>query len=281
MSESATHPNAGSAVDLVVNCFERSYRHVLEPGFFPGIEAINDRPFAQRTAIINNVEDRAHATACAERLLALGEIDRFVFVADGVDSALERCGLEPSDIAPHPFFTDFALVAVTLDGPDWFVMWDADVTLRAPSDWISPAIALLDADRRIMSANPDWPGEPHEQWFERYSENFGIGQGFSDQVFLGRRCEFAAPIYDQRCICRWRYPLSRLTNTFEARVDAHMRHADRVRATFRGAVYEHGVEMGTSWPSRSLVDRAREARNDFAIRLMRRLPWRPHHLRQV
>lgn len=270
-----------AAVDLIVNCFERSYRHVLQPGFFARLVEMNARTFESRTVVINNVDDADDARRRAAELVRLGEIDRFVFVADHIDEALARCGLRPEELGPVPYFTDFALVAVTLDGPDWFVLWDADVRLREPVDWVSPSICLMCADATIMTANPDWPDVPHDEWFERRVDGFGVGQGFSDQVFLGRRSEFGRPIYTQRCVCRWRYPLSRIANTFEARVDAHMRHADRVRATYLAAVYEHGVEMGTSWPYRSVADRIREARNQLAIAALRRLPWRPHHLRQV
>ena len=68
---------------------------------------------------------------------------------------------------------------------------------------------------------------------------------------------------------------------FEARVDAHMRHHDRLRATYRPAVYEHEVAMGTSWPAQTLLQRALRARDVSAIKLLRRLPWRPAHLRQL
>jgi hypothetical protein len=268
-------------VDLVVNCFERSYRHVLAPGFFPEIRAMNRRGFACTTAVINNVDDVDDATRRAAGLVERGEIDRFVFVADHVRAACAQCGVSSQELGAFPYFTDFALVAVTLDGPDWFVLWDADVRLREPVDWVSPSIALMDRDPTIMTANPDWPDLPHDEWFERHVDGFGVGQGFSDQVFMGRRSAFGRPIYTQRCVCRWRYPLSHIANTFEARVDAHMRHANRVRATFRAAVYEHGVEMGASWPHRTVGDRFREARNQLVIDLLRHAPWRPHHLRQI
>ena len=268
-------------VDLVVNCFERSYRKVLAPGFFPRIEADNARAFASRTVVINNVEDRGDAAALADARVATGEIDRYIFVADRLDGALAQCGLTRDELQPIPYFTDFALVAATLDGPDWMVMWDADLRLREPADWITPAIALMERDSRIMVANPNWEFPNLEDFTLEVDGDFAIGQGFTDQVWLGRRSEMGRPIYRQRCIALRRYPLSYVGAIFEARVDAHMRHAGRLRATHRGVVYEHAVEMGTSWPSLTLRERALQARDHAIIRLLKALPWRPAHLRQL
>jgi hypothetical protein len=268
-------------VDLVVNCFERSYRKVLAPGFFPRVAADNARPFASRTVVINNVESREDAAAMADARIADGEIDRYVFVADRLDVALERTGLTRAELEPIPYFTDFAIVAATLDGPDWYLMWDADLRLREPLDWVTPAIALMEDDPRIMVANPNWPVDNLHEFTLEVEGDFAIGQGFTDQAFLVRRSEMARPIYTQRCVALRRYPLSYVGAIFEARVDAHMRHAGRLRATHRHAVYEHEVEMGTSWPALSLRERALQARDHTIIRVLKALPWRPAHLRQL
>ena len=269
------------AVDLVVNCFERSYRKVLAPGFFHRIAADNARGFACRTVVINNVDDRAMATALAEARVADGEIDRYAFVADHLDEALRRTGLTREELAPIPYFTDFAIVAVTLDGPDFMLMWDADVRLREPVDWVTPALELMERDPRIMAANPNWPVDNLGEFTLQDAGDFAIGQGFTDQAFLVRRSEMAQPIYTQRCVALRRYPLSYVGAIFEARVDAHMRHAGRLRATYRHATYDMEVEMGTSWPSLSLRERALQARDHAIIRMLRASPWRPPHLRQL
>lgn len=262
-------------VDLVVNCFERSYRTVLARGFFDRIAAQNRRRFESRTALVNNVDDRADAESRGDALVAAGEIDRVVFVDDRIEHALAATGLTREELSWH---LDWALAAVTLDAPEWVLHWDADVRLREPADWVGPALELMERDRRVLVANPNWEIANLASFTSENAGAFALGHGFSDQVFLGRRSELGAPIYGQRCIARWRYPYP---DSFEARVDAHLRHAGRLRATCRDAVYEHPVAMGTSWPARSLGERARAARNDFGIRLLRALPWRPSHLRQL
>jgi hypothetical protein len=262
-------------VDLVVNCFERSYREVLAPGFFDRIAAQNRRRFESRTALVNNVDDRADAASRGQALVAAGEIDRVVFVADRIEHALGLTGVPRDELSWH---LDWALVAVTLDAPEWMLHWDADVRLREPADWVGPALELMERDRRVLVANPNWEIANLASFTSEHAGAFALGHGFSDQVFLGRRSELGAPIYGQRCVARWRYPYP---DSFEARVDAHLRHAGRLRATCRDVIYEHPVAMGTSWPARSFGARARAARNQYGIRLLRALPWRPPHLRQV
>jgi hypothetical protein len=265
-------------VDLVVNCFERTYRDVLAAGTFERIASQNDRPFATRTALVNNVEDRADAQDRADRLIEVGEITRVVFVSDRLDAALARTGLTRADLEPASWHLDWALAAVTLDGPEWVLHWDADVRLRDQVDWVGPALAVMAGDPRVLVANPNWEDPTLSRFTSETAGAFALGHGFSDQVFLGRRTELGAPIYSQRCVARWRYPFP---DSFEARVDAHIRHAGRLRATYRDAVYEHPVTMGTSWPQRSLGDRLTAARNHLTVRALAALPWRPAHLRQL
>ncbi len=271
-------PQAQAPVDLVVNCFERTFRDVLSAGWFAGIERDNRLRFTMRTALVNNVESRAAAQALAGERIAGGELDRVVFVDDHRGAALARTGLRPGDLEPVPQFSDWALVAVTLDGPDFVLHWDADVRLDEPIDWIRPAIELMGADRRILVANPNWQQSNVDDFTLEEHGPFALGHGFSDQVFLGRRSELGTPIYRQRCVARWRYPFP---ETFEARVDAYLRHAGRLRAVHREATYLHPVAMGTSWPDRSLARRLRLAAQHLVIDILRRAParLRPWHLR--
>ena len=271
-------PEAHAPVDLVVNCFERTYRDVLSPAWFHGVEGDNLRRFEMRTALVNNVADRADAEARAAERIEAGDLDRVVFVDDRRAAALARTGLTGSDLEPYPQFSDWALVAVTLDGPDLVLHWDADVRLREPVDWLGPALELMAEDARVLAANPDWQRSNVEDFTLEERGPFALGHGFSDQVFLARRSELGAPVYGQRCLARWRYPFP---ETFEARVDAYLRHAGRLRAVHRGATYLHPVEMGTSWPVRSVRRRARLAAQHLAIDALRRTPaaLRPRHLR--
>ncbi len=252
-------------VDLVVNVWERSYRALLESDALGEIAASNDFPFRRRVVLINNVEDREHA----ERL-ARAKADEVHHVADHLGAALTETGLTPADLGRVPQYSDCALVAVTLPGAPWLVYWDADVRLTEPADWITPSLERFAADPRVMVANPGpvWDAETRER-----DEDFALGDGFSDQLFLVRRAELAQPIYRQRCAAQLRYPIAHLAAVFESRIDAHMRHHGRLRATYRHATYVHPeAGAGTSYPATTPRERARALAIKVALAGLRATP---------
>jgi hypothetical protein len=266
-----------AAVDLCVNCYERTYREVLRPGWFPQLAGEHVHAFERRTAIINNVDDRADAEARAERLRAAGELDAWFFVEDHIEEALDRTDLTRADLGRAPYFVDWGLVLVTVAGPDWLVHCDPEVRLRQPCDWVAPSIELMERDGRVMVANPCWyaPTPRHDTLARTTLETrpgFSIGLGFSDQLFLCRRSELAAPIYSQRCLAMRRYPMINVTPSFEARVDAWMRHHERLRANFLGAMYVHPDEIGEAYPARRPRERAATLLNNALIAAIRASP---------
>jgi hypothetical protein len=269
-------------VELLVNTFERTYRSVLAPGYFRAIEEQNRFEFARRVALIGAVEDREAVAARAQARIADGEIDEVFWVDERLPQALGKTGLTRRDLGDVPFFTDWALVAVTLPGCDWLLHWDADVTLEEPIDWITPALELMDEDRRLLVANPNWEADTLDAEAVERRPPFVIGRGFSDQVFLVRRREFARAIYSERCVARLRYPVAHLGHIFESRIDAYMRHHDRLRATHTGARYLHPWDPhATAYPRGTLAQRARRLRNIAVIGALRRAPWKPRCARQL
>ncbi|MSW50017.1 MAG: hypothetical protein F2817_03870 [Actinobacteria bacterium] len=268
-------------VDLVVNCFERTYREVLAPGHLQAIEDDNAVRFERRTVLINNVDCRDDARDLAAARVEAGEIDRWIFVADLLDDALRQTGLHRADLGAVPYFTDWALVAVTVDGLDNVLLWDADVRLHRPIDWVRPALELMDRDARVLIANPNWEFPNLGRFTFETDGDFHLGHGASDQVMLGRRSELGRPIYSDRTLALRRYPVSHLADIFEARIDSHLRRSGRMRATYAPAVYRHGTKMGTSYPHQPLMTRVRQERDRMITRLLRWSPWRPRHLRQL
>jgi hypothetical protein len=270
------------AVDLVVNCYERSYREVLGADLLNRIAAENRFAFASQTVLINNVDERADAQRRADAAVMRGAIDRYAFVADRLDGALDVTGLTRGDLGRVAHYSDCALVAVALDGAPWLVYWDADVHLREPVDWISPSIGLMERDARVLVANPNWVYPSLENETLEQAGDFALGQGFSDQVFLARREDLARPIYAQRCLSLYRFPLSHIADVFEARVDAHMRHHDRLRATYRPAVYVHPHEgAGASYPAETTAERLRGLWHAALLRALRTSPLRPRCCRTI
>jgi hypothetical protein len=266
-----------ASVDLCVNCYERTYRDVLAPGFFPALLADQPHPFERRTVIINNVADRADATRRAVHLADRGELDAWFFVEDHISDALIATGLSPAELGRAPYFTDWGLVLVSVPGPDWLVHCDPEVRMVAPSDWVTPAMELMEADPRVMVANPSWyaPTPRHDTLARTTLETtpgFALGLGFSDQLFLGRRSELAAPIYRQRCLASRRYPMANVGLSFEARVDAWMRHHDRLRANFLNATYAHPDEIGGAYPARRMAEKLGSLLNRSLIAAVQHSP---------
>ena len=177
-----------------------------------------------------------------------------------------------------------------MPGSPWMLYWDPEARLLEPTDWVGPALGLMRADPRVMVANPSWeasdvsgrrPGVERETLAVR--DGFALGEGFSDQVFLAARRSLAAPIYRQRCIARIAYPAAHKAHVFEARVDAHMRHHMRLRATSLSATYATcatGGE-GSAYPPRGPAETARFLRNALTLRALAFAPWRPRCLRRT
>jgi hypothetical protein len=255
-------------VDLVVNCFERTYREVLKPGFFTNIEEQIQYPL-DKIAIINNVDDRVDAEQRAEALIRTGELDAYYFVSDHIEAALEKTGLNHTDLGPLPHFLNWGIVAVCTPGNPYMVHWDADVTLEKSGNWIAPSISFMKQHPEVAIVNTNWmsPTLARETLCEE--GNFALGYGFSDQLFLARRAELSRPIYKHFCPASVRYPLANIGSTFERRIDAYMRSQHRLRATYKPLRYIHPDNEGVSYPSYTLTQRLRHRRNKLLIKLLR------------
>jgi hypothetical protein len=276
-----------ASVDFVVNVFERTYRRTLAPGTLAGLADQQQFPFARRVVLINNTLDADDAARRAQQLLEAGEIDAFHFVSEHLEQALRRTGLRRHELEPLLHYSDGPLVAATLQASPWFLYWDPEARMAQPLDWITPALALIDSDSRVVVANPSWeprdvdgrrPGVERETI--RTCAGFAIGRGFSDQVFLARRALLATPIYGQRCIANITYPGAHKATVFEARVGAYMRHHGGLRATSLAATYlTDDGDGGSSYPPRGLVETGRFLINALTLRALGVSPWRPACLR--
>ena len=267
-SEGAGQPG-GRSVGLVVNSYERTYRDVLRPGFFPGVAAQNGRGFDEVVALVNNVADRRDATARAEELVRTGEISAYAFVADLLPAALHSARLSARALRRRPYLLDYGLVMPHVVGTRWLLGWDAETRLPVPTDWVSPSLDLLAEHPRVFHVSLGWtvgPGEPGPLGEAvDHLGDYALGWGFSDQLFLVRRADLVGPI--------WRSfaPAAAVRHaphpyTFEYRVEAHQRSVRRHRATLTTARYV------TNDLSLGVVDRSGQSwRDEVERRALRRL----------
>lgn len=271
-----------SDIDLIVNCYERTYREVLQPGYFLGIEKQNQQRFSGRIAVINNVDDRGSADSAAMALLASGEITSYVFVADRIDEALKRVGLSRRTLGQRPYFLDFALVmAITGESP-LVLGWDAEVRLQYVADWVTAGSSLLHRRPDVFSVSPRWPARAFDTLNQETLDRDGIWHlswGFSDQIWLVRRHEIAQRIYRRfapAALARH----SEHPRTFEARIEAYQRAEKRYRAIHDSIGYVHN-DMESVLTRLGLTRREAEVTRwlNGSRRLLERGAWQKPRLR--
>ncbi len=256
-------------VRLFVNCFERDYRRVLAPGFMKAKAGQFQFPFERVVVTLNNITDSAGAVHLAQEATRRGEIDEYIEVAAALPRALETCGLVIRDLGLVRHYMDFALVAVACAAPHYVLYCCAEVDLLTPFDWISDAVAKLEADPRLLVANPSWASDPDGAQREalRRDGDHWVGVGFSDQCFLADAGRLAAPIYHYKHEAGGRYPMSDLGDIFEKRVDAYMRHHKLLRISDARVFYSHAGIEGKGYPKLPLLRRMlRKGRRLFGMK---------------
>lgn len=229
------------AVDLAVNCYERTYRDVLAPGYLRGIAEQNRFDFAGVYVVINNVDSRDDAMARADALVGSGEITGYEFVADHLDEALRAARLRRRALGSRPYFVDYALAMALVGTSPYLLGWDAEVRLEQPADWVTGGVALLEERSDVFSCAPRWPARALDTLDEETISSDGpwrLGWGFSDQVWLLRRSELASPIWRKLAPASVARHASH-PFTFEARMESYQRVARRFRATHSEVRYVH------------------------------------------
>ncbi len=285
LDNAAAQPGAtsGREVEFVINCFERNYREVTQPGWLTRAARQHRFPFARRTLLVNNVDDRRDALKAAEGALARGEIDRYVFVDEHLDQALERTGLRRSDFGRYLHWSDCCVVALKLDGPDYLCYADVDLHLRGDGSWVHDALAVFDGDHRVGVANPNWrmrDGSTSIAWeADESGPGWYKGYGFSDQVFLLPRSKFSGPLL-RRTVPLFvaspasaRYPgvqlpFGRSSLFFEQIVDAYMRRSKLLRLTITSCEFEP-IPVA----SYSDVDKVEQVARALGRRWMTAMDW--------
>jgi hypothetical protein len=268
LEEGTTPVTAG--VDFVVNCYERNFRSVLQPGVVRDLASAQNFEFERVTVLINNVDNPQEAAALAER----SRVDRWFFVSDLLPLGRQLTQFPSTSLRALGHFSDCILAAIAIDGPEWLLYWDADVRLDEPEDWISPSLDRMDGDHRILVANPESALRVERSEAISLDGGFAIGHGFSDTVFLARRTDLAQPIYRYVAPASWRYPLAPWTAVFEQRLDAYMRRTGRLRATRLDTVVRHSGPVGANYPQHTITSLVR--RHCQAAVLTRAERWSTH-----
>lgn len=277
MNAVADHPKMDPVkepcVDLVINCYERTYRSVLAPRFFTHVSDSCEFLFAKHTVLLNNIPDMRDAMHLAEERMAAGEIHQVCIVEEYLNEALAVTGLTRKKLGNIAHYSNWALAALVVPGSDYMLHWDAEISMVQPFNWISPALDLIRSDPRVAIANPMWKGGENAPEFRERAGDFALSYGFSDQIYLMNRKEFARPIYQHWVPISLRYPVAHIAPYFEQMVDSYLRVANRLRATHTLAQYVHPVAEGAAYP-RDIKSQALSLVKRVAVGIMRHSPGR-------
>jgi hypothetical protein len=273
------------SIELAVTCFRGNEDELLRPGVLAQLRSWVAPHEAMLTVLVNNVADPQATIEGLRPAVDAGVVDRVVVVADHLDRALRRTGTTRATFGRYLHWSDGPLVALTLEGPELLLYWDAGAALLdGSSDWVGACAALLRDDEQVLVANPRWADEATVlAEADRRDGPFALGYGFSDQVFLIRRSRTPYRLrgllpYWVRSPASVRYPFTG-AHSFEQLLDVHMRTAGLLRATHIGAEYRH-VDSGHRYLPQGLAERIAFRRDRAIRRALARGSWASPRLRE-
>lgn len=257
-----------SACTFATNVWEKTYRQYLVPGYLARKIQMHQFPFAERLVVINNVADKQTAELLASQLVQRGEIDRYVFVADLIDQALQKAHMSRGKLGAVAHYTTFNLVALYATQTPYLLYNDAEVELMKPGDWITSGIQQLQYNANVSCVNPNSAHAPiesnehHGKAFAYYGD-YGVDYGFSDHMYLVRTSLLTEPFHQRVHWASLRYPTAIVAPIFEQMMDSYHRIYHCVRFTDRRFVMHHIAEEGAYHPRISLLRRMRRRINRY------------------
>lgn len=258
------------SVSLIVNTFQRTFEMVLSPEYFASIQSQNQFHFDEVVLLINNVDDPEIVHARADDLVATGVVSAYFDVGDVLPRALQALHLTEGYLGSSPHFSDHLLIEPFVVTSDYYVHWDADVSLEESSNWITPSVALLEREERVFIVSPQQHIRESCQWAKKTDE-FLFDYTFSDQLFLTRRSQMLEPIYDQWCPASLRFPVAHQTIVLEQHLESHIRNHRLWHAFYTGATFTHeGVKW--YWP-KGPRETIKFVRNRIFARILRYQPF--------
>lgn len=245
-----------STIQFDTKVWEGDFRVVLQPHRMRAMIERNKHDFSRRLVMINNVDAMSGAVRRCKALVRSGIIDDFVVVDEHAQAVLDHFELDRNDFGIGYRYSIAELTALYLADSDLILHFAGDSMLDRDHDWVPASIDLLARRPEVAVVNLVWDGRL--EWVRAESSyedaTFCYSQGFSDQMYMVRRSEFADRIYGHSHPDSERYP-SYGGELFEKRVDSWMRGANRLRAVSKAGSYYHRNIR----PRNSLLERLREA----------------------
>ncbi len=227
-------------VTFETKCWDKDWRFLLTTNYLEKNIAHQQFPFTRRVIFINNVRDTQAVTTAADRIKSQGVIDDYYVVEQYADEALRFFQIPKESFGRGYYYSIAELVSLYLCSTEYILHFAGDTYMPQPSDWVTPALDILERRPDIVIANPTWNNNylGAEQESTSQDNDFFYGYGFSDQCYLVRTRDFRQPIYMEKNNASERYP-EYGGELFEKRVDAWMRNHQHLRATYRHNSYIH------------------------------------------
>ena len=242
------------SVDLVLNCYEKTYKKLLRQEYINSIVVQNSFEFTNVIVIVSNVDDRGVLEEILSNLQSSNTITKYYFVDDYLNETLKKLGISMESLGKIKHYSTWAFVMAEVVKSEFFVHWDTDISLSQSVDWITPSIKLFDKVSNLFITNPNWDNQEDQVKAEscESDDDFYYGYGISDQLFMGKSGDFKGSIYNEKHIYSLRYPMSHIAPIYEMRIDSYMRNHKKIRATYRGVSYHHPLEKTAIYPKGSI-----------------------------
>lgn len=223
--------------------WEKDWRFILQGNYLQTIIERCQTTFADRMLMINNVEDITAVKKAADKLVAKGVLNRYIYVADYADEVLAFFGIRKEDFKGGYYYSIAELTSLYLCETEFLLHFSGDALMRRSSkNWVDAGMEILRTNPKVLLVNAlgnnDLVGARKEATYEE--AGFLFGKGCSDQNYLVhvptfKHIDFCTQHPDSDA----RYP-SYGGELFEKRVDAYMQNNGLVRATSTQESYIHG-----------------------------------------
>jgi len=248
---------------FATNVYEKTYRERLQPGYINAKIKSHHFDFKERIVTINNVHDMDDAVSLATQLIQLGEIDRYVIVADEMPAVFRKAKMSPNKLRKIPYYSTGYLAVLSATNTTYVMYNDIETTLTTPGDWITEAIEKLEHNPNIIVVNPSFTIHPIEKDAYTYFGNYAVDFGFSDLIFIVRSSLIYQPFHQHMHWASLRYPLAHVNPVFEQWIDSYLRTFHLMRFTDRRFYLDHETPGGENYPQYSIYQKIKRRINVF------------------
>lgn len=224
-------------VTLETKCWEKDWKKILLSNWLDELNRRNAFPFAKRVLFINNVKNLHSVGKAAEKAVARGSIDKFFFVEDYSEKALEYFGITKDSFCGGYYYSISELVSIYLCETEYLLHFAGDCIPYQKYRWIPSGINILESNKKVKSVCLTWNAKYEWTKFQSTSEDelFWYMPFFSDHCYLIKVDEFKkANLSEDSSVCDI-YP-EYGGELFEKRVGSWYWNN-----SFERAVYKHGA----------------------------------------